>query len=32
MWIVLATVLASGAQYVWIWGGKAAARAGRRAT
>lgn len=25
MWIALATVLASGAQYVWIWGGKAIA-------
>lgn len=33
MWIVLATVLASGAQYVWLWGGRAAAaRFGRRTT
>jgi cardiolipin synthase len=31
MWLVLATVLASGAQYVWVWGHKAlAARGGRR--
>ena len=22
-WITFATVLASGAQYVWVWGGKA---------
>lgn len=33
MWIVLATVLASGTQYVWLWGSKAAAaRVGRRTT
>ncbi len=32
IWLVAATVLASGAQYVWIWGSKAAARIGRRAT
>jgi len=31
MWVVLATVAGSGAQYVWIWGSRAAARAGRRA-
>lgn len=32
LWIVFATVLASGVQYVWIWGSKAAAaRVGRRA-
>jgi cardiolipin synthase len=29
LWIAFATVLSSGAQYVWIWGSKAAARVGR---
>jgi cardiolipin synthase len=32
LWLAFATVLASGVQYVWIWGSKAAAaRGGRRA-